>query len=199
VDSRYWSQAEKELAPTGIQMMKKSAAATSISSGWHNIWTRTGLSVDGLVLGLATARMLERQAAQSGFILKTDTDVTDLIWHDRASLPTAAVYSHKAPFAIVSRAEKLAQVRERMQNSVPTSFVSTVDDIAWIFNLRGADVSYNPVFFAHVTECGTKHTVCFEGKVPARLPPNWLLTAFRSLLTTTPSPHCPRCLLTAAC
>ena len=51
----------------------------------------------------------------------------------------------------MSRAAKLAQVREAMaRHGASHHFVSTVDDIAWITNLRGADVSYNPVFLAHL-------------------------------------------------
>ena len=170
VDSRYWSQAETELAGTGITMMKTNSAAATSYIEWlaQHLGAGQVLSVDGMVLGLATARMLERQAAQSGFILKTDTDVTDLIWHDRASLPTAAVYSHMAPFAVVSRAEKLAQVRGRMQElGAQHHLISTVDDIAWLLNLRGGDVSYNPVFISHLLLNAEQGTLFIaEGKVP---------------------------------
>jgi Xaa-Pro aminopeptidase len=119
-----------------------------------------------MVLGLATARMLERQAAQSGFILKTDTDVTDLIWHDRASLPTAAVYSHMAPFAIVSRAENWRKPWPHAELGAQHHLISTVDDIAWLLNLRGGDVSYNPVFISHLLLNAEQGTLFIaEGKV----------------------------------
>jgi Xaa-Pro aminopeptidase len=95
VDSRYWSQAEKELAPTGIQMMKIASAAAALHIEWlANNLTSGHRRCRRLRTGLATARALTSGSAIR-LILKTDTDVTDLIWHDRASLPTAAVYNTK--------------------------------------------------------------------------------------------------------
>ena len=65
-------------------------------------------------------------------------------------LPTAPVYEHLAPQAPLARATKLANVRAAVAAHGATHhFISTVDDVAWLFNLRGADVSFNPVFLAH--------------------------------------------------
>ena len=68
VDSRYWSQAESELAGTGITMMKTNSAAATSYIEWlaQHLTTGQVLSVDGMVLGLATARMLERQVLAKG-------------------------------------------------------------------------------------------------------------------------------------
>ena len=101
--------------------------------------------------------------------LRTDFDVLAEVWPERPGLPTAPVYEHKAPHAALSRAAKLAQVREVVARHGATQhFVSTVDDIAWLFNLRGADVSYNPVFLAHAL-IGLHGATLFvaDGKVPA--------------------------------
>ena len=86
---------------------------------------------------------------------------------------TASVYEHAAPHASVSRADKLAEVRRAMQEKgAQWHFVSTLDDLAWLFNLRGADVSYNPVFVAHAL-IGLDDAALFvaDGKVPASLRP----------------------------
>ena len=74
------------------------------------------------------------------------------VWPERPARRPRAVYEHRAPQAPrVARATKLGAVREAMARGGATHhFVSTVDDIAWILNLRGADVSYNPVFLAHL-------------------------------------------------
>jgi Xaa-Pro aminopeptidase len=81
------------------------------------------------------------------------------------------VYEHLAPHAPRPRAAKLAQVREAMARHGATHhFVSTVDDIAWITNLRGSDVSYNPVFLAHLLIDAQRATLFVaEGKVDAAL------------------------------
>lgn len=152
VDSRYWSQAEIELAGSGIQMMKIQSAATTAHIDWLAQHLQVGqtLAVDGNVLGLASARALQAALAPKQISLNTELDILDEVWHDRPALPDTPIYEHLPPFAVVSRADKLAAIRTQMQaKGANWHFVSTVDDIAWIFNLRGADVNYNPVFISH--------------------------------------------------
>jgi Xaa-Pro aminopeptidase len=152
VDSRYWGQAEKELAPTGIQMMKIGSAASALHLEWLAANMKTGqvVGVDGAVLGLAGARALESVLTSKGVKLDTSHDLLEETWEGRPALPDAPIYEHEAPFAPATRASKLALVREQMRaKSADWHFVSTVDDLAWIFNLRGADVSHNPVFLGH--------------------------------------------------
>jgi Xaa-Pro aminopeptidase len=152
VDTRYWAQAENELAPTGIQMMKINSAAATLYINWlaDNLPADTVVGIDAAVLSLATARAL--QAALDAKKIKLDTthDLLEKVWLARPTLPQDAVFEHLAPYAVLSRKDKLATVRDRMhKNGAQWHFISTVDDIAWLFNLRGADVSYNPVFVAH--------------------------------------------------
>jgi Xaa-Pro aminopeptidase len=91
------------------------------------------------------------------------------VWTDRPSLPAAPVFEHAAPHASASRADKLAEVRaEMIRLGANRHFISTLDDIAWLFNLRGADVNYNPVFLAHALIEPQRATLFVaEGKVPA--------------------------------
>jgi Xaa-Pro aminopeptidase len=78
------------------------------------------------------------------------------------------VYEHVPPFATTARAAKLAAVRAEMRRVGATHhFISTLDDLAWLFNLRGADVSYNPVFVAHaLIDLDGARLFIGEGKVP---------------------------------
>ncbi len=151
-DSRYWVQAENELSGTGISLMKIPTGTASLHVDWLAANLKAGqvVAVDGAVLGLAAQRQLETALIVKGIKLRTDCDLMDAVWPTRAPLPTAAVYEHLAPHACSTRADKLAQVREQMQRmGATTHFISTVDDIAWLFNMRGSDVNYNPVFIAH--------------------------------------------------
>jgi Xaa-Pro aminopeptidase len=103
--------------------------------------------------------------------LRTDVDLFDAIWPQRPMLPTEQVFEHAAPHATVSRLDKLGQIRRAMQEKgAQWHFVSTLDDLAWLFNLRGADVSYNPVFVAHAL-IGLERVSLFvaDGKVPRAL------------------------------
>jgi Xaa-Pro aminopeptidase len=103
--------------------------------------------------------------------LRTDLDLAESIWRDRPALPTAPVYEHPAPWASSTRSERLQAVREAMaQRGANHHLVSTVDDIAWITNLRGTDVEYNPVFLAHLLITLEDATLFIgEGKVDATL------------------------------
>ncbi|MBC3831600.1 aminopeptidase P family protein [Undibacterium amnicola] len=152
VDSRYWSQADIELANTGISVMKIQSSAATAHIDWltENLSEGQTLAVDGNVLGLASARALQAALMPKQIKLNTQLDILEEVWSDRPALPDTPIYEHLPPFAVLSRADKLAAVRAQMQaKGANWHFVSTVDDIAWIFNLRGADVNYNPVFVSH--------------------------------------------------
>jgi len=170
-DSRYWVQAEAEIAGTGITLVKIPTGTATHHLDWLATHVPAGqtVGVDGSVLGLASAQALQATLAKAGVKLRTNFDVLDAVWPERPGLPPAPVYEHLAPHAPLSRAAKLTQVREAMARSGATQhFVSTVDDIAWLFNLRGSDVSYNPVFLAHaLIDLHGATLFVAEGKVPA--------------------------------
>ncbi|SAK94091.1 aminopeptidase [Caballeronia pedi] len=174
VDSRYWTQAETQLAGTGIALMKMMGGQqTAPHIDWlaQNVPSGATVAADGAVLGVAAARALSDALTARGIVLRTDVDLLDSVWPARPGLPETPVYEHAAPHASVARADKLAQVRETMRaKGAQWHFVSTLDDLAWIFNLRGGDVSYNPVFVAHAL-IGLDDATIFvaDGKVPAAL------------------------------
>ena len=172
-DSRYWSQAEAELRGTGIALEKVATGVSSEHLAWLARHAGKGgvVLVDGQVLGLAAEKALRTALVAVGATLRTDIDVFNEVWEDRSGLPEAPVYEHLAPFASQSRAEKLAAIRAAMAtHHCSTHFVSSVDDIAWILNLRGSDVSYNPVFIAHLLIAETQCSLFVgEGKVSAEL------------------------------
>lgn len=147
-DSRYWEQAEKELAGSGIELMKLQPGKPGALE-WlgDNVVAGGAVAVDGAVMALASARQLEERLSARGVRLVTDLDVLGKVWEGRPALPGNPVYQHLPPHATVSRAEKLAQLRSTLkEKGVDWHFLATLDDIAWLFNLRGSDVSYNPVF-----------------------------------------------------
>ncbi len=152
-DSRYWVQAEIELAGSGIALEKINTGASQAHIDWLARHTPRGatVAVDGDVLGLAQAQALRSALQAAGVALRTDADLLQHVWPDRPALPRQPVYEHRAPHATQSRAERLAAVRLAMAAHGATHhLISTVDDIAWLTNLRGSDVSYNPVFLAHL-------------------------------------------------
>jgi len=151
-DSRYWVQAADELAETGIHLQKLAPSEPT-----HIDWLVTHLSagdsvaVDGQGLSITEQdRLLEALDAKD-ITLITERDLLSHVWMERPSLPTAALYPHEGQFVAQSCADKLTVVRAQMIEAGATPhLLFSLDDIAWLTNLRGADVDYNPVFLAHV-------------------------------------------------
>ncbi|MDU9029955.1 aminopeptidase P family protein [Pseudomonas mediterranea] len=147
-DSRYWEQATQELKGSGIELVKLIPGQPG-PLDWLAEQTPEGgvVAVDGAVMSVASARTLGSKLAERGARLRTDIDLLNEAWSDRPGLPDQPVYAHLPPQATVSRVEKLAKLRETLKaRGADWHFIATLDDIAWLFNLRGADVSFNPVF-----------------------------------------------------
>jgi Xaa-Pro aminopeptidase len=172
-DNRYWTQAETELAGSDVRLMKIPSGASLLHIDWlaANLAAGQTVAVDARVLGLSTARLLADALAARGILLRTDIDLLDAVWSDRPGMPQEAVFEHGAPYAMIDRVGKLAGVREALAKlGASHHFVSTLDDIAWLFNLRGSDVTYNPVFLAHAL-IGPQGATLFvaDGKVDHEL------------------------------
>jgi Xaa-Pro aminopeptidase len=170
-DGRYWTQAETELAGTDIELMKIPSGASLQHIEWLAATLQPGqtVAVDARVLGLSVERLLSDALAARGISLRTDLDLLDEVWTDRPALPPEAVFEHAAPYAVMPRADKLAAARTSMrQLGADHHFISTLDDIAYLFNLRGADVNFNPVFLAHALVRPDGATLfASEDKLPA--------------------------------
>jgi Xaa-Pro aminopeptidase len=172
-DSRYWVQAERQLAGSGIELVRIPTPAASQHLDWlcANVARGATVAVDGNVLGLAAARQMRETLARCGIALRSDLDVVAAAWPERPAMPSGAVYEHAGAEAPHTRAAKLAHVRAAMAEvGASHHLISTVDDIAWLLNLRGSDVGFNPVFLAHVL-IGPDATTLFinAGKVDAAL------------------------------
>ncbi|MEE1923475.1 aminopeptidase P family protein [Pseudomonas sp. 148P] len=147
-DSRYWEQAAQELAGTGIELVKLQPGRPG-PLDWlvDNVPAGGAVAADGAVMALASARQLDERLQARNVRLLLDKDLLEHVWSDRPALPDNPVYAHLPPHATMSRGEKLANLRQALsERGADWHFIATVDDIAWLFNLRGSDVSYNPVF-----------------------------------------------------
>lgn len=73
-------------------------------------------------------------------------NIVDLVWdHDRPSRPSATVSHLDTKYSGEGHAEKIARLREELRKKKATGFVVTMlDEVAWLFNLRGADIDFNP-------------------------------------------------------
>ncbi len=151
-DSRYWVHAAEQLEGTGITL-EKLAPGQPNHIDWlaDHLQEGDSVAVDGNVLSIAEQDRLLKAFDANDITLITERDVLTSVWTDRPALPDAKLYAHDEPFVAQSATAKLAAVRAGMAKVGATHhLLSSLDDIAWLTNLRGADVDYNPVFLAHM-------------------------------------------------
>lgn len=169
-DSRYYLEAESAIAGTEFELFpigKKDV----LDYPEHLASTlRDGAVVGfcGDVLSVADQRKLDAQLRKANVSTKATGDLVGEIWSDRPALPVGAVYEHPTEFAGRTRSEKLDLVHDRLEAlECEWTVVATLDDIAWLLNLRGEDVEYNPVFLAFAVVGRDSVTLCVDGtKVP---------------------------------
>ena len=173
VDSRYWVQAETELADTGFVMMKIGTAADPGHVEWlaEHVNAGQAIAIDGRALSLSARDALVTATQKRDITLRLDLDIPGQVWLDRPTLPKAPILDFSLEYAGLSRVEKIARVREKMREAgAQWHLISTSDDIAWILNLRGSDVDYNPIFMSHllISE-GLTRLFVGKGKIPPSL------------------------------
>ena len=172
-DSRYWVQAEKQLAGTGITLMKILPGSTLPYAKWlaENLAPGQTVAADGQVFSLAAGRELKEKLDAAGLPWRERIDLLDTIWENRPTLPLTPVYAHSTDKVAYSRREKLQMIRKSLADSGANAhFMLALDDIAWTLNLRGSDIAFNPLFISYLLIEAEKVTlfVCPE-KIPADL------------------------------
>ncbi|PVX49853.1 Xaa-Pro aminopeptidase [Balneicella halophila] len=151
-DSRYFVQATEELKNSGIELFKQ-----GIEGFPHYMeWIKSEVERDGTVAinGLCCAhddwQLLEQKLAVKDIKVK-DLPLLAKLWDTRIAGEMQPIITQPLEYAGQSAKDKLAIIREKMQESNTTMhLVSSLDDIAWILNLRGFDVAYNPVFLSYL-------------------------------------------------
>lgn len=151
-DGRYFIQAEQQLENSGIALMKEGQPGVPSQIQWLlDIVPENGsVGFDGASMSLIKARGMSRKLNRKNIQLQTDKDILNSIWNDRPSLPANTVFLHSDAYAGKTREDKLSEVRHAMaEKGASQLLITTLDDIAWLFNLRGSDIECNPVFLAY--------------------------------------------------
>ena len=160
-DSRYWEQAAHQLQGSGIELQKVGEVApyTDWLAAELPDGAAAGAAAD--MLSLTAKRQLETAFAAKNIRLDVSRDIADTVWADRPALPQETVFPHDAAFVSETAAAKLARVRAAMkEQGAAWHLISSLDDTAWLTNLRGSDVPYNPVFLSYLL-IGTDSAVLF--------------------------------------
>jgi Xaa-Pro aminopeptidase len=149
VDSRYFIQAQQQLEGTGIEMQKL------VSKGlFDESWLKSRLGnnatagIDAKLFSVGSFRRLTESLAP--LHLKDIGDVFDKIYIDRPPLPESEAFLLPDEITGKSRKDKLAEFAAKSTPLGEIYIVAALDDIAWILNLRGTDVAYNPVVISYL-------------------------------------------------
>lgn len=172
-DSRYFLQAEQQLAGTTITLHKQQVPHAPEHVTWlaDHLPEGSTVGVNGDLFSVLQIRYLEKHLAPKSIEINVDLELVGDIWPDRPPLPGNPVFEHSIGYAGLARKEKLTAIREQMRaKGADFHLVTTLDDIAWTLNLRGSDVDYNPVFISYLL-IGHNRSYLFihPEKVPADL------------------------------
>ncbi len=151
-DGRYFIQAADELNETGFDLHKQGIPDAISYEDWivENLVEGSKVGFDGKVLSYRFFVEFKRKCDKKNIEIITHLDLLDDIWTDRPSLPESTVVDYPLAYAGKSRDEKLIEVRNEMKKLKVNHFMlTTLDDIAWLFNIRAADIPYCPVKLAH--------------------------------------------------
>lgn len=152
-DSRYFLQAEAELKDSGIELVKLIVPHTPEHVDWllKKLPKGSVVALDGAVVSIDSVNYIKSVLAPKQIDVVTNEDLIGQIWTDRPALPTDLVIDHNVSFAGSSRVDKIAAVRAEMERlKVNHHLIASLDDIAWLLNLRGTDIVYNPLFVSYV-------------------------------------------------
>lgn len=156
-DGRYFIQAAKEIEKNGLKLMKMATPGYPTIEEWlsDNVKENKVLGFDGRVVSVKDYEAYKTIADKNNFRIIMSKDLLEDIWADRPELPKHKIFNHEEIYCGKSTNEKLSKIRENLKNKEANSFIlSSLDDIAWLYNVRGNDVLFNPVAlsYALITE-----------------------------------------------
>lgn len=151
-DGRYFIQAAAELEGTEIELMKMGEEGVPTVKEYLESIMEAGqvLGFDGRCVDYRYADSLEKMLHKKDVRIVYQLDLVGEIWEDRPALLSKEVMSLDIKYCGEDRESKLARIREIMKNKSADLFVLTsLDDIAWLFNIRGNDIMCNPVVLSY--------------------------------------------------
>lgn len=173
-DSRYFIAAAEQLRDTEFVLMKEMLEDTPTIPQWLgrklSMSGGTCVGIDGMVMMVDEVEALKAELQmQGGITVRVNFDPLNEIWRDRPEVPLNAVEVQPLQYAGESVASKLSRIREKMhQQHACGMLVTTLDDIAWTLNMRGADVHCTPLFVSYLLITDTTATLFID---PRKLTP----------------------------
>ena len=151
-DGRYFIQAENELKDSGIKLFKMGEEGVPTIEEYllEKLPKNSTLGFDGRVMSVKEGQSLANKLAFKGINIEYKYDLVNDIWEDRCSLPTEKAFLLGIEYSGESFSDKLSRIRAVMKEKKATTHIlASLDDIAWLFNIRGRDVKSNPVVLSY--------------------------------------------------
>ena len=172
VDSRYYLQAEQEVDTGRFRVHKVGLADAYTLKGWLTEMEKQHgtlrVGFDPFLHPMAShASYAAALSANGSALVPIDANLIDEVWEDRPAAPAQPIYA--LPDEVTGRpvGDKLAAIRKKMSEAGAGALVVTkLDEIAWITNLRGSDIDYNPVFESYLM-IETARATCFTRATPS--------------------------------
>ena len=167
-DSRYFLQAEQQLADSGFTLMRENGDNPDLTrEEWlvENLGDEAVIGIDGRLFSAVEANRLERFCGENGFMMASDFAPADRIWADRPVRPMGEAYVHDEALAGETVDSKLDRLMRSLElNGADAILISALDEIAWLFNMRGSDVDFTPVAIAHAYVSEKETTLFIDDK-----------------------------------
>ena len=148
-DTRYFIQAANQLKDSGITMHKLRVPDAVSPETWliEKLTYGNRVGIDAQTISVAGYRNLQKVLAEKEIELVKTPDLFETIWENRPQIPLNKIFELETVFAGLSRKEKQNQLAENLRKTgADFQVVSMLDELAWLHNLRGSDINYNPVF-----------------------------------------------------
>ena len=172
-DSRYFVQAEKQIAGSGFVLMKHEKPDKSEYIDWlfNNQISGFRIGLDGRTFSIGIYNKIFKIAESGNVSFNNECDLISELWTDRPPLSGSAAFDHSVGFCGKERALKINVVRDEMRLlNVNYHLLTSLDDIMWLLNIRGNDIKYSPLLtsFAIV---GEEQILLFadEDKIPLKI------------------------------
>ncbi len=153
-DSRYYLQAVEELEGSGITLFRQGEKGVPGITEYlkKNLKLKSRIALNARMWSFVAVDKMQNALEENEISITTDFTLCEDLWNEegRPSLPKEKVFIHPLVYSGTSVAQKLDLIREKIKDEdVSQCLITTLDDIAWAFNLRGYDIAYNPVFLSY--------------------------------------------------
>jgi Xaa-Pro aminopeptidase len=151
-DGRYFIQANQQLEGSGVELFKMRIPGWPTLEEWlmENVSEGQTLGFDGRVLPVNRYKDILKIKQNKNINIAMDKDLIEEIWTDKPEMPKEKVFILDTKYCGKSAKEKIQEVRNDMKKLGSKAYIiSSLDDIAWLFNIRGNDVKNTPVVLSY--------------------------------------------------